>query len=80
MLPPVYLPSKIQLLEAAAYFSLFLTLGTALWPKFVHFVEMIAADLRRWVWNLFEFSGRVRRKLRTVPRRSPRLNERPSSG
>ena len=76
MLPSVPLPSKIQLLEAApAYFSLFLTLGTALWPKFVHFVEMIAApDLRRWVWNLFEFTRRVRRRLRSVPRpRSPWL-------
>jgi hypothetical protein len=55
----VPLPSKTQLLEAAAYFSLFLTLAGALSPKLVHLVDMVATDVTRWIESVLGFKRRL---------------------
>ncbi len=52
-------PSKNGLLDGAAYLSLFLTLATALWPKFVHLLDIVGLDVDRWFQNLYAFRDRL---------------------
>jgi hypothetical protein len=41
--------SKKKLIDMAAYFSLFLTLFTALWPRLVYAIDMVFRDFGRWM-------------------------------
>jgi hypothetical protein len=72
VLPPVSLPTKTQLLDAAAYLSLFLSLADTLWPKVVQVADMVGGDVVRWTQRLYAFRRQVfelRSESRTV--RSP---------
>ncbi|MGE3578237.1 MAG: hypothetical protein AB7I25_07230 [Vicinamibacterales bacterium] len=71
------LPSKEGLLEGAAYLSLFLLVAQVLWPKAVHVVEMIAADLTRWTERGFAFRRHLRELRSPHP---PQPDSRPSPG
>jgi hypothetical protein len=55
--------SEHFILTSAAYVSLFLVVVAALWVKFAHVVELIAATLRKWILGFLDFVDEVRARL-----------------
>ena len=55
------IPTKEAFLDLAAYASLFISVATILGPKFAELVEMVAADLRRWIQQIADAAAVILR-------------------
>ncbi len=76
---PDSFPTKQQLLDAAAYATLFLFAAGALWPKLAHLVETVAADVASCIeaWPRSEGSSAPVMPLHARTRPGPGITSSP---